>query len=118
MSSLLIGQPDLRRLALGLAELGPVAHAATRAIIRIGGETAYTDAKARAAVRTGYMRSTVYVEYDGDGLGFELGATADYAEFVEYGTAHMSPQPFIAPAFEQSVRVSEFAINTMLSRLL
>ena len=118
MSALLVGQPDLRRLALALAEVGPVAEAAVRAIIRIGGRTAYTDARARAPVRTGYMQSTVYVKYDTDGLGFELGATADYTAFVEYGTVHMSPQPFIVPAFEQSVQVSEFAINTMLARLL
>lgn len=111
-------QPDLRRLAMGLAAFGPVAHAATRAIIRVGGENAYTNAKAMAAVDTGYMRSTVFVRYDPDGLGFELGATASYAPHVEFGTAHMPPQPFIAPAFEQSVQISEFAINAMLRRLL
>jgi HK97 gp10 family phage protein len=111
-------QPDLRRLAMGLASFGPVAHAATRAIIKIGGDTAYADAKARAPRRTGHLISTVYVRYDNDGLGFELGATADYAPYVEDGTAHMAPQPFIRPAFEQSVQVSEFAINVMLARLL
>jgi HK97 gp10 family phage protein len=111
-------QPDLRRLAEGLAALGPVAHAATRAIIRVGGEAAYTNAKATAAVRTGYMRSTVYVKYDSDGLGFELGALAPYSGFVEYGTSHMPPQPFLVPAFDQAVQISEFAINTMLTRLL
>lgn len=111
-------QPELRRLALALAALGPIADAATRAIVRTGGETAYTDARARAAVRTGYMKSTVYVRYDADGLGFELGATADYTPHVEFGTVKMPPQPFIVPAFEQSVQVSQFAINIMLTRLL
>lgn len=117
-AALAMAQPDLRRLALGLAALGPVADAATRAIIRVGGEAAYTNARATAAVDTGYMRSTVYVKYDADGLGFELGATAKYTQYVEYGTAHMAPQPFLTPAFDQAVQISEFAINTMLTRLL
>lgn len=111
-------QPGLRRLAEGLAAFGPVAHAATRAIIRVGGETAYGAARANAPVLTGFLQSTVYVKYDNDGLGFELGATARYAEFVEDGTSTRPPRPFIRPAFEQSVQVSEFAINTMLARLL
>jgi HK97 gp10 family phage protein len=116
--AVMLGQPDLRRLAMGLAALGPVAHAATRAIIRVGGQSAYTNAKAMAAVRTGHMRSTVYVKYDSDGLGFELGALAPYTQFVEYGTSRMPPQPFLVPAFDQSVQISEFAINAMLTRLL
>jgi HK97 gp10 family phage protein len=113
-----ITQPDLRRLALGLAEFGPVAHAATRAIVRVAGQATYTNAKAAAPVLTGYLRSTVFVEYDSDGLGFSAGATADYFEFVENGTATRAPNPFVRPAFEQAVQISEFAINTMLSRLL
>lgn len=115
---LITDQPDLRRLAEGLAALGPVAHAMVREVIRIGGEAAYSNAKASAPVLTGYMKSTVFVKYDSDGLGFELGATAYYTEFVEYGTSVTPPQPFITPAFEQSVRISEFAINTMMARLL
>lgn len=113
-----ISQPDLHRLALSLASLGPVAHAMVRSIIRIGGEATYTNAKAASPVLTGYLRSTVFVEYDDDGLGFSAGATADYFEFVEEGTATRPPQPFVRPAFEQAVQISEFAINTMLNRLL
>lgn len=117
MAALLL-QPDLRRLAQGLASFGPVAHAATRAIIRIAGEATYTNSKAAAPVLTGHLKSTVFVKYDDDGLGFSAGATADYFEFVENGTATRAPNPFVRPAFEQAVQISEFAINTMLNRLL
>lgn len=111
-------QPDLRRLAMGLAAFGPVAHAATRAIIRVAGQETYANAYAASPVLTGYLKSTVFVAYDSDGLGFSAGATARYFEFVEDGTATRPPRPFVRPAFDQAVRVSEFAINVMLNRLL
>jgi HK97 gp10 family phage protein len=111
-------QPELQRLAVSLASLGPIAHATTRAIIRIAGEATYTNARAECPVLTGYLKSTVFVDYDSDGLGFSAGATASYYPFVEEGTATRPPRPFVRPAFEQAVQISEFAINTMLDRLL
>jgi len=49
-------------------------------------------------VRTGYLRSTIYHQVSD--LTLELGASADYAPFVEFGTSRMSAQPFIRPAFD------------------
>lgn len=74
-----LGDLELRHLAVALADAGPFAEATARAIIRVGGEAAYRNSREAAPVKTGYLRSTIYVEYDNDGLGYEVGATADYA---------------------------------------
>jgi HK97 gp10 family phage protein len=47
-------------------------------------------------VDTGYLQSTIYHKADPSGL--ELGATADYAAYVELGARSMAAQPFIRPA--------------------
>lgn len=49
-------------------------------------------------VRTGYLQSTIY--HSVSGFVLELGATADYAGFNEFGTRWMGPFPFIRPALD------------------
>lgn len=49
-------------------------------------------------VRTGYLQSTIY--HTASGFTLELGATADYASFNEFGTCRMGPFPFIRPALD------------------
>jgi len=47
-------------------------------------------------VRTGFLRSTLYVTtYPGGVAGIEAGATAPYAGFVHDGTSRMRARPFI-----------------------
>lgn len=55
-------------------------------------------ARGYCPVRTGYLRSTIYSKVDG--FNAEVGATADYAAYVELGTSRMSAEPFLRPAFE------------------
>lgn len=54
-------------------------------------------------VDTGYLRSTIDASHDGFTCWAE--ATADYAEYVEYGTSYMSAQPYFTPALEEAMRV-------------
>ena len=49
-------------------------------------------------VKTGYLQSTIY--HRASGLVLELGATAGYASFNEFGTYRMGPFPFIRPALD------------------
>lgn len=58
------------------------------------------DARDRAAVLTGEMRSRVHTEMDGDGLGGSVIDDSDHAIYNEYGTSKMAAQPFMGPAFE------------------
>lgn len=51
-------------------------------------------------VDTGFLRSTVFVQEDGDDvvIGFE----APYASYVEFGTYKMAAQPYLRPAFDEA----------------
>jgi HK97 gp10 family phage protein len=57
-------------------------------------------ARSLVRVRTGYLQSTIY--HLATGLVLELGATADYASYNEFGTPRMSAQPFMRPALDAS----------------
>lgn len=50
-------------------------------------------------VRTGNLLASIFSEYDDD-LSITLGARAEYASFIEYGTVKMRAQPFLEPAAE------------------
>lgn len=47
-------------------------------------------------VRTGHLRSTIFTR--SAGRSAEIGASADYALYVEYGTSDTPREPFIRPS--------------------
>lgn len=51
-------------------------------------------------VDTGYLRSTIEAGEWGDGFWCE--ASADYAQYVEYGTSYMDAQPYFEPALAEA----------------
>lgn len=55
-------------------------------------------AKAAAPVDTGHLKNSIST--DVDGLTAEIGPTASYAMYQEYGTSRMRPQPFMGPAVD------------------
>lgn len=111
-------------MRIDTSELEALASSLGRARVRIGTlaaaalrKAAYDverSAKARAAVDTGAMRSSVSTSFVGDGrsavMAAEVGPTVDYALFVELGTSRMGPQPFLQPAYEEHVPRLEAAI--------
>lgn len=63
------------------------------------------DAKALAPVDTGNLRGSISTDITGDGrfgtVEAEIGPTAEYGAFVEYGTSRMGPQPYMRPAADR-----------------
>lgn len=60
--------------------------------------------KARAAVRTGFMRNSITSDFQGSNRDIaqgEAGPEANYAWFVENGTERQAPQPFMGPAADE-----------------
>ena len=70
--------------------------------LKNSGEKVVEEARRRAPVDTGYLRSSIDGNYI-DEFEYEVIAEADYAIFVEKGTRYMSPQPFM----EVSLDVAE-----------
>lgn len=73
-------------------------------------------------VRTGNLMASIFSEYEADDLSITLGATAEYASFIEYGTVKMRAQPFLAPAAaigqeEMSARIEEAIVQRLDGQL-
>jgi len=64
-------------------------------------------------VRTGYLRSTIYSKRTGF-LGWEVGASAFYAGFIEFGTRYMRARPYLRPAVEEKVPLVREALKDAL----
>ena len=71
------------------------------------------DAKSLVPVDTGALKKSIRIEKKGKlqvsivagGGGVinpRTGREVDYAGFVEFGTSHMSPQPYMQPALEKN----------------
>lgn len=54
---------------------------------------------------TGDLKKSIGIDYIGDGRSVfaaaDIGPSAYYGRFVENGTAHMSPQPFVSPTLDE-----------------
>jgi HK97 gp10 family phage protein len=64
------------------------------------------EAKARAPIDTGFLRSNIEADVSRvlrDAVGYVISG-ADYSSFVEFGTSRMAAQPFMFPAYEANAR--------------
>lgn len=53
------------------------------------------------AIDTGNLAGSIEVEMDGP-LTAVVTVGAEYGPFLEYGTAHIAPRPFLTPAVEEA----------------
>lgn len=70
-----------------------------RLIVAAGGHRTVAAMQVRTPVDTGNLKASESVDIDG--LHFEAGPTADYAEYVELGTSRMAAEPYAAPAADE-----------------
>lgn len=70
-------------------------------VVRHNGAEMQAKAQRKAPIDTGHLRRSVGLEMRDNGLTAESEATAEYAEYVEYGTRYMKAQPYMRPAFEE-----------------
>ena len=92
------------------------------AIVENTGDNMVTYAQGIVPVRTGNLMASIFAEVDEDNLAVTLGATADYASFIEYGTVKMRAQPFLEPAAaigqeEMNARIEEAIVQRMDGQL-
>lgn len=90
---------DMWRLEANLRQAGLTAAIRGAAVVSKAALDIEARAKMKAPVDTGNLRASI--SSDIRGLEAEIGPTASYAAFVEFGTSRMSPQPFLGPAFDE-----------------
>ena len=91
-------------------------------IVENAGDNMVTYAQGIVPVRTGNLMASIFADVDEENLSVTLGATADYASFIEYGTVKMRAQPFLQPAAdlgeeEMNARIEEAIIERMDGQL-
>lgn len=101
-----IEAPELNALVADLANVAGKVGPQVQAVMRKTARDIEGDAKAFAPVDTGNLKSSIghsdlrTVGQSGT-LEVEIGPTANYGAFVEFGTSRMAPHAFMGPALDR-----------------
>jgi hypothetical protein len=112
-------------------------------VVRKVGFDMQATAQVNAPVDTGFLKSSISIDVDSDGMGFELGPEAEYGAAVELGVPHpvtitgrdggflrfvvdgrvvytrsvtlppRAPQPYLGPAFDVQEPLLERALGAI-----
>lgn len=107
---------EIRALGFDLGKAGLKATATASAAIRKTAFDIEAAAKNAAPVDTGNLRNSI--SSDVGALSAEIGPTAEYGIYVEYGTSRMAPQPFMGPAFDANVEGLVRAMESIADEVL
>jgi HK97 gp10 family phage protein len=94
------GLEDLNKLAV---DMGNAGLRVTRDAGTVVAKYAYAvegSAKAFCPVDTGNLRNGISTTLSPNRLSAQIGPTASYAPFVEFGTSRMAPRAFMGPALD------------------
>lgn len=96
---------QVRALGSRIAAAGPRIGSRAAAALRKTAMDIEADAKAMAPVDTGNLQNSISTSITGDGrfgsMSAEVGPTAEYGIYQEFGTSVMGAQPFMGPAFDR-----------------
>lgn len=95
---------EVNQLAADLGKVGPELIGMVRVLVQKSCADTKREAQAFAPVDTGYLRSSISFETHAtkSGAWGEVGPTANYGRFVEYGTSRMAPQAYMGPSFDRN----------------
>lgn len=98
---------ELRALGAQVSGAGARIGAVGSAVLRRTANAIEADAKAMAPVDTGNLRNSISTTTIGDGragaMAAEIGPTAEYGIYQEYGTSTQPGTPFMGPAFDRQI---------------
>lgn len=114
---------ELRELAHSFTEVPRTLGQLTRTVVRKTATDIASTAKTIAPVDTGNLKSSIGTS-DLRAMGTsgsieaEIGPTANYGIYLEFGTSRMAPQPFMGPALEKNSPAFEQAMAEIAERAL
>lgn len=66
--------------------------------VKLNGAELQSKAQDYAPIDTGNLKKSIGLKIEDSGLTAKVAPTAEYAEYVEYGTRFMESQPYMRPA--------------------
>jgi HK97 gp10 family phage protein len=111
-----IKEEGLQKILADLTKLDQNILQLSRTALNTAGKEGLSAAQILCPVRTGYLRSTLYYKTTAGAVSsMELGGTAPYTIFQEFGTSRgIKPRKFIRGGLE----ISKTSLNREISRLL
>lgn len=107
MAEINIDVSGLSRLGASLNKSGGMVGELASLAVRKSGADVEKIAKQAAPVDTGFLRNSIHTTVTGssmhEAISVEVGPSANYGGYVEYGTSRMRPQPYMGPAFDKVV---------------
>lgn len=110
---------EINRFAADLGRLPDRVLPLARAAVQKTCADTKRDAQAFAPVDTGNLRNSITYETHEtrDGAWGEVGPTANYGAFVEYGTSRNAPAAFMGPAFDRHAGEFEKAMEAIAAKV-
>ncbi|QFG09554.1 tail completion or Neck1 protein [Arthrobacter phage TripleJ] len=112
---------DINRLSGSLAQAAVNIGRGAQVVVRKAAIDTERDAKNFAPVDTGNLKSSIghsdlrNVGQSGS-LEAEVGPTANYGHYVEFGTSRMAPRAFLGPALDRNAPAFAQALEQLAER--
>lgn len=115
-----IDASEMLRFAKDISAAGDQLLPLARVIIQKSAQDIKATAQRYAPVDTGYLMNSITYEtgVDSGGVWGEIGPTAEYGAYVEFGTTRQAPQLYMTGAFDKHVPAIEAALDQAVARLL
>lgn len=103
---------EVRKLAADLAEAPLKARRQVAVAVRKAALDVQAGAQQLVPVDTGATKNSIGVDLAASGatLSATIGPTTNYAPYLEFGTVHMAPRPFMGPAADAVAPLLEQAV--------
>ena len=108
---------EVRKLAADLGAAGPKARQQAGRVVQASALKMVALAQQLAPVDTGNLRASIGKDQPAP-FTAEVGPTANYGAFVEFGTHKMAPQPYLMPAADAITPEFEAAMAAIAADLL
>ena len=109
---------QLTSLATDLTKAAKNVQPVASAAVRKTAADIIRDAQIAAPVRTGNLRNSITADIENrpSVVSAEVGPTAEYGAYVEFGTSRQAPQPYLGPAADRHVPLLETALSSLITQ--
>lgn len=111
-------QGDLKALNKKVKALEAIDKKGLSGALKIAGAQASNEAKRKAPVDTGKLRSNIGFERSPDGKSIEVFSNAEYSGYVEFGTRFQNAQPYFGPAIRIAMRNLVKTLDRLINKAI